>query len=311
MDATLAASGEHQLAELAASLDVKLGDDARPGGLAASLTHGPVGTVPDGVHEYRPGADSVQNLSVLHTLASGRPMTHEVLSDASPSTVHVALDLPERMKSLTGQYTAQSLGFFTLALATRIAVAAGANVSVYHNDGSRAALVQKEVDASGIRKSVRMMDGRLDRRPVTASQPGFTSLLAMMRQHMDFKNDIGVVVSDFTEGFDPENGTFTWEENLKAIARQANDTTEANRLWAVRIKSPAHHTLPSGVVEGLSIEDSITISRQAQEIYGVQQARQQAVLNGTRRVDVGTNRNEQRMHPARVLTKFIIGHEIR
>lgn len=304
LDAVLASPGPEQLDYLSGHLtsDSLLGEDALPEGLASSLVHGRIGDQVDGIGAFLPGLDSPMSLDVAATIASdGRPMAKKRLSQAEPAALHVLLDMPDRLESLTGNYHAKNLGIFVAALCARVAEETESELNIYHNDGTSSGLLY-EGTADDSYAAFNQLEGRIARRVAEASAPNLRSLILASNKRIDDEHDAVFVVSDFLDGYDEDSGSFEWERPLGQLAAQVGD-----RLWAARLVSPAQSSVPPGVFDGLSFDTIQSTNARHEEAARQKDLRIQAAVQNVRSISLDTFRGNNDMHPVRKITKFVLG----
>jgi hypothetical protein len=310
LDAVLDASFPRQLQTAVMGLDgIKLGRDAAEGSLAQALTIGWGGIEKDGVGHFEPGVDEVKDLSVLHTYAANKPMAYKSLAKAAPRQIHIGLDLPSRSEGLTGDYAAQGIGTYVVALAAHVAQVSGAKISIYHNNGENTGAIVTDGDRDQARRGLRVLNGTRDRRIRRPESPNLQGMLKLMHSRIDRNNDVAIIISDFMEGFDAETQSIAWEPGLRTLGRIMKSKNSESRLWTVRIMSPAHEDMPAGLIDMLDMEDAMAIRDEVADDVEIQDRAVSRALARTRSIEISTVRDEQKNHPVRGLTKFVLGKE--
>lgn len=305
LDAVLHASGPEQLDYLVSTIRTEriLGDEASPDGLSHSLLHGRIGEQVDAIGQFLPGQDASHNLDIRNTYATGLPMARKVLTEANPSTVHVVLDLPERVDTLTGNYRAKKIGSFLLALCSRVARDTDSDLVVYHNDGTQTGKIY-DGSAMDMYDAYNQIEGHTPRTSSLVAEPHLSVALKMANQNIDPENEALVVVSDFLDGYSKENHTFDWEDSLL----EANEAL-GDRLWTTRITSPAQTKPPYRHDVPLSVNGLNSVSNSYGDIAEAKDVRINERLDITRSISIDTFRKLNQEHPVRMMARFILGSE--
>ena len=303
-DALLNSSGPAQLDYLNAELTAKtlLGTDASPYGLVSSLLHGRIGSMIDAVGPFVPGQDAPHNIDLVNTYASnGRPMARKVLANGSPARLHVALDMPKRLNSLTGNYNAGNISKFILSLCGRVAEVTASDILIYHNNGESAGLLY-EGGANDIYYAFNQLEGKAKRHLTDKAKPTLKELLKVVSSNTDAQNDAIFVVSDFLDEFNNKNKTFGWEQSIKSGHSEYGD-----RMWATRITSPAQRQITPGINDVISLDTLENMTRSFADTAKVKNDRINSTLEPIRSLNVDTFRNNQNLHPVSLMTRFILG----
>lgn len=303
LDAVLNSSGPEQLDYLHGALHAEriVGPDAVEEGVSQSLLHGRIGEQIDAIGAFIPGVDQARNIAIAQTYASGEIKARKVLSEANPSTLHVLLDMPKRLDVLTGNYSAQAIGRFALALSSRIVeVAQPSELAVYANDGTQSARIYTG-QAHDAYRAYTAMDLPANLHEVRTADASLKGLLDLSNRHIDEEHDAVVLFSDFRDGYDRASGEFDWTAGLR---RQKNDL--GDRLWAVRVTSPSQTAMPVGNAH-LEMEGVLAANRNFAETAAAKEQRIAEQLRGVRHTTIDTFRENNPDHPVRMLTKFVLG----
>ncbi len=311
LDDVLNRTGPEQLDYTLVQLDSEsiIGQDSSDGaGLIDSLLHQRTGSQVDGVGEYQPGRDAAHNIDIRASYASGRAMARKHIDTAAPDRLHIVLDQPERLGELTGNYSAHRLGMFITALSVRVAGAADTDIAVYHNDGNTAGLLFEGHPADAI-EAFDQIEGKQKRRLEQAcGRASIRNLLDLVNQDIDDRHDTALVISDFLDGYAENSQSFDWQHSLQATHAELSD-----RLWAVRLTSPAQTTLPPAVSSAMDFDTIQSINRQK---AAATKQRQQAVGQALRPLEnqehnrllnVDTFRRNNPAHPVLRMSQFILG----
>lgn len=200
---------------------------------ARRQTH--AGDTVDGIEAWVPGQDSVTSLDVAKSLASDEPRTKKLVDNASPDVLHVVLDIPDRLKTAEGKYLAKNVGLFALSVSAVIARETGAQLRLYHNDGTRSRMLFNDTRLDDMYVGYEDIERGIEpaRNGEFSTDGTLEGLLRLSSEHMDVDNDGLVVVSDFQDGF--TGGQFNWQEIY-----QNNQASLDGRMRTVRLQSTSH-----------------------------------------------------------------------
>lgn len=315
LDQKLARTGEQQLDELVQSISTEdlLGSYALQGGLMDSLRLGNGNNFRD-IDRYRPGVDRPLSI-ITNTLGQGdgsQVMCKKNQTLSSPQNLHVLIDAPQRHEALGGDYSATSLSRYVLSLTTMVSSVANTPMDVYLRDKDDVAGLLMEDEADDMYIAYRQLDGVQDGRRLEYTDSDLKSQLEHLRSRLDEADGVAVIFSDFLDGYDVEKQTFAWQKPLQHIHDDIGD-----RLWAVRLTSPAQSQYPLSRVNAAMDMDTIdAINRRFATVYAQQQEALYEALSPlelqthTRLTTVDTHRQNNEQHPTTILKDAILGREV-
>lgn len=285
-----------------------LGDESEAHGLMQSLRYGRAGDQVDAIGPFTPGVDAPYRIDIVSSYASEQTMAKKVLTEASPAMVHIGLDYPKRHENFTGDYRPQDIGNFTTALCARIAYVGEADLAIHHNDGEHTELIF-EGSSSDIYDAFNQIDGKIDRRALAGSKPGkLRGIIDSVLEHADSRNDAVLITSDFSDGYNQQTDSYDWQQSFQQLHEELGD-----RLWAVRLTSPAQQRLPLRPNDSLSPRAVAAVHRDFADLAQQKEAALHRNLqplkenDPSRLVEVDTFRRNNERHPAQTLSAFMLG----
>ena len=227
------------------SSSMLLGEDASPDGLAKSLLHGRNGDQVDPIGPFIPGVDAPTNIDYRATYASGKPYAQKVLVQGAPHKINVVLDAPPRTELLEGREKLKWIGNYALAFTAVVGEYLGdTELRIYHPNADRddGLLYEGEADTA------ELAFARIDTIDVTRDSIQLEEILNTVARDLDEDHDATIVVSDFMDGFDSDNGKFLWERPFISLANRQEDL-----MRVIRVSSKSHKLLQDGIVDGLDM----------------------------------------------------------
>ncbi|CAN5620478.1 hypothetical protein BH23PAT2_BH23PAT2_06810 [soil metagenome] len=287
-------------------------DDVAVDGLMQSLLYQRNGQQVDAIGPYVPGVDAPHNIDIVSSYASDKPMARKVLSEASPAMLHVILDTPERLDTLTGNYRAKNIAMFVTALCGRISEVTESDIALHHNDGHTTGQIY-EGTSRDLYHAFNQIDGRVPRQFIAGSREGgLEQSLQSADEAIDYDNDAVFVVSDFLDGYDKNKYAFPWEKQFSQLHDAVGD-----RLWAVRLTSPSQKRYPPlvsdaasfGVIQAMNRDFADLTNRKEITLKEVfRNLTYQGPTQESRVLAVDTFREHNDQHPVRALTDFVLGN---
>ncbi len=257
----------------------------------------------DSVGDYRPGIDSPIDIDIPATIkADGNPKARWLLSDADLLSLAVVADMPERLGRSTGITSLRKLGKYSVALGMASAMNAGAWASLYKADETGADLVFEDTSKESYAAMAALQESRTLLSPETRQSP-LAQALEMVSNDVVSTRDVALVISDFLDGYDKENSSFDWQENLERLYADLGD-----RLLCVRLKSPAQIQMPQ-FGNGIGLPAS-SVSRLNSEFASIATGKDrtiEVILEPVRSVTVDAG--EGASSPVEQISEFLIGNE--
>lgn len=282
--------------------------DPLAGGLfAGDSTSATMTTFGVGVHSvdrYIPGKDKPHRYNFRASEASGQPMATKVQDDVGTKQLRIVADMPERLAYADGVTSLQSIGRYAVALSCGLADKARANASLLIGGRGEPELLF-EGHGSETALAVDLMDEWLETASTSQDQgvaieeaSPLASLLMAAEEQIWPKTDKVILISDFMSGYNQEHESFDWEGEIDLLNGELKD-----RLFVVRLKSPAQHNLPLSMHKGLSRRAVVAADRSYRKVAQQKERAIQRALEYTRSADIEAAGSS---HPIADINDFLI-----
>lgn len=319
LDEKLRNSGEEQLVTLVRDIPVEslLGSSALGaqyhGGLMDSLSTGRGSRSAFKKQRYQSGVDRPTAIDVNSIFQGDGSEITAIKSRTKdvPATVHTLLDLPERHEKLTGDYRTEDIARRILSLTTFVAKAGRTSSDVYLRDGTgRAGLIEEDI-TDDMYMAFRHLDGEAEPDRLEECGPSLSSQIEQVCSRIKPERDAVVLVSDFLDEYDEQSHSFGWEDALHNIRDELGD-----RLWGVRVTSPAQQQYPDIINDAMSHD---VIAAMNHKFAALAERKQEALgralkpleqQKNSRLLTVDTFRDNNEQHPVQAMSKFVLGETV-